>query len=81
MRIEFDKPVREALARAMQAYLKDELDVEVGGMDAVLLLDFVSERLGPHYYNQGLEDARTLLHARMEAFGDALYDLEKPAKL
>jgi uncharacterized protein (DUF2164 family) len=81
VRIELDKPVRDALARGLAGYLKDELDVEIGGMDAVLLLDFISERLGPHYYNQALYDGRALLHAKMEALGEAFLELEKPAKL
>jgi uncharacterized protein (DUF2164 family) len=80
-RIELEKSQRDTLARALASFLKDELEVEVGGMDAVLLLDFVSERLGPHYYNQGLYDAQALLQAKVEALGDALYELEKPAKL
>lgn len=81
MKIELEKPARDALVRALSAYLKDELEVEVGGMEAVLLLDFVTERLGPHYYNQGLYDARALLQVRMEAMGEAFFELEKPAKL
>ena len=80
-RIELEKPAREALTRALARYLKDELDVEVGGMDAMLLLDFISERMGPHYYNQALYDVRTLLQARFETLGEAVYDLERPAKL
>ncbi len=81
MRIELEKPVRDALARAIARYLKEELDVEVGGMDAILLLDFVSETLGPHYYNQALSDAQAHLRARIEGLGEALYELEKTAKL
>jgi len=81
MRIEFDKTARNALARALAVYLKDELEIEIGGMDSMLLLDFISETLGPHYYNQGLHDARALLHAKVETLADALYELEKPAKL
>ena len=48
MKIEFDKPTRDALARALSRHLSDELDVEVGAMDALRLLDFISETLGPH---------------------------------
>ncbi len=81
MKIELEKPARDALASALAGYLKDECDVEIGGMDAVLLLDFISERLGPHYYNQALYDARAHLAAKMEALGEAVYELEKPAKL
>lgn len=81
MRIELDKPARDAMVRALSGWLKDELDVEIGGMDALLLLDFISERLGPHWYNQALHDARTQLAAKVEAIGEAFYELEKPAKL
>ena len=81
MRIELDKPVRDALARALARHLKDELDVEIGGMDAILLLDFISERLGPHYYNQALLDAQAHLRAKIEGLGEAFYELEKTAKL
>ena len=81
MRIELEKPAREALTRALARYLKEELDVDIGGMDAVLLLDFISERMGPHYYNQALYDVRALLQARLETLGEAVYELERPAKL
>jgi uncharacterized protein (DUF2164 family) len=81
VRIELDKPTREALARSLARYLKSELDVELGGMDATLMLDFLSETLGPHYYNQALDDARTLLSSKMEALTDGLCELERSAKL
>jgi uncharacterized protein (DUF2164 family) len=81
VRIELEKSTRDALSQALSSYLRAEFDVEVGRMDALLLLDFISERLGPHYYNQGLHDARAHLHAKLEALGEALYELEKPAKL
>ena len=81
MRIELEKPAREALGGALVRYLKDELDVEIGGVDAILLLDFISETLGSHYYNQALYDARTHLHAKLDGLSEAFYDLEKPAKL
>ena len=81
MKIELEKPARDALARALARHLKDELDVEIGGMDAILLLDFISERLGPHYYNQALLDAQRHLHAKIEGLAEAFYELEKPAKL
>ena len=81
MRIELEKAARDGLPRALADYLKTELDVEIGGMDAILLLDFISERLGPHYYNQALHDAHAHLHAKFEALGEAFYELERPAKL
>lgn len=80
-RIELEKPVREALVRALSRYLKDELDVEIGGMDALLFVDFISEKMGPHFYNLGLADAQAILQAKLEQISEAIYEIERPAKL
>jgi len=80
-KIELPKETREALAKALSRYLKDELDLEVAGFDAVFLLDFILETLGPHFYNQGLLDAQALLSKKLDEIGEAIYLLEKPVKL
>lgn len=73
-----EKDDRLALARALKAYLATELDVEIGGLEAEFLLDFIAERLGPRFYNQGLRDAATALAKRMDMFTEALEELERP---
>ena len=80
-KIELTKETREALARALSRYLKDELDLEVSGFDAVFLTDFIIEHLGPHFYNQGLQDAQAILSKKLDELGEAIYQLEAPAKL
>ncbi len=80
-KIEFSKEMREALAEALSRYLKAELDLEVKGFDAQFLLDFISQTLGPHYYNQGLWDAQAALQTRLDLISQAIDELEKPAKL
>jgi uncharacterized protein (DUF2164 family) len=80
-KIELPKETQDALARALSQYLKDELDVEVTGFDAVFLLDFIIERLGPHFYNQGLADAQALIAKKLDELGESVWQLEKPAKL
>lgn len=77
-RIELSKPAREAAARGLAKYLKDELEVEVTGFDVQFLLDFVAEQVGPYFYNQGLADAQAVVAARMEAVAEAIWALEKP---
>jgi len=80
-KIEFSKEMREALAEALSRYLKDELDLEVTGFDAQFLLDFISQTIGPHYYNQGLWDAQAALQKKLDLISQAIDELEKPAKL
>ena len=77
-KIELPKATADELAQALSRYLKAELEVEVKGFDAVFLVDFITENLGPHYYNQGLADARALLSKKVDELGEAIYQLEKP---
>jgi uncharacterized protein (DUF2164 family) len=64
---------REAATLAIRDYFERERDEQLGELAAGLLLDFIAERLGPHFYNRGIEDAQALI-AR---FGDSLdADLE-----
>ena len=79
-KIELPKPTHEAACRALSTYLKEQFDVEVEGFDAVFLLDFILERIGPHIYNQALYDAQTHLAARMAALSDAVLELERSAR-
>ena len=80
-KIELPKATREALAKTLTGYLKSELDVELGGFEAVFVLDFIVDRLGPHIYNQALYDAQAHVLKKLEALGEAVLDLEKPAKV
>jgi len=79
-KITFDKATRIQLAGALSDYLRTELDLEVKGFDAEFLLDFIGERLGPYYYNQGLQDAQELFRTKFEAVLEAVYEIEQPIK-
>jgi uncharacterized protein (DUF2164 family) len=79
-KIELPKDTAEAAAKTLSKYLKDELDLEVKGFDAVFLVDFITERLGPHFYNQGLYDAQAILAKKSDEIGEAILGAEKPVK-
>lgn len=79
--IELPKETRDILARTLSRYLKDELNLEVEGFDAMFLTDFITEHLGPYFYNQGLADAQALLSKKTDEIVEAIYQLEKPVKL
>ena len=79
-RIELDNPTREMLSRLLRRHLKAELDVEIEPFDGLDLLDFLSETLGPYYYNQGLHDAQTIVQTRVDEIIEAVHQIEKPLK-
>ncbi|MEL0629800.1 DUF2164 family protein [Psychromonas aquatilis] len=43
----------------------------------MVLLDFFSEKVGPYYYNQGLNDARAILDDKLDTITESFYELEK----
>lgn len=67
----------QQLTPALQAYLAQQLQLEVGSFEAQFLLDFVATQIGRHIYNQALEDAQQALSRRMESLQAAIWELEK----
>jgi uncharacterized protein (DUF2164 family) len=78
--IEFSKAEKDTIVEKIQDYLNDELDVEIGQFDAEFLLDFFSKEVGAYYYNQGLQDARAVISAKLIDVDEAIYEIEKPVK-
>jgi len=76
--IEFGKEQKDLIAAQIQRYFEQELDQEIGSFDALFLLDFFSEKIGPYYYNNGLRDAQALFQSSLESVADAIYEIEKP---
>lgn len=77
-KIEFSKAERAALSEAIRRYFAQELDQEIGGLQAELFLDFLTETLGPVFYNRGLLDAEAAMLKKMDDLSDAIRMLEKP---
>ncbi|MGN6159352.1 MAG: DUF2164 domain-containing protein [Devosia sp.] len=75
--IKFEKEERTAIVARIQRYFVDELDSEIGGIPAELLLNFFSEEIGPFYYNQGLADAQAVMARMIDTINDEIYGLEQ----
>ncbi|WP_115720378.1 DUF2164 domain-containing protein [Gallaecimonas mangrovi] len=65
---------RQELGLALQRFLDKELEIELEQFDTEALLDFISQHIGPHFYNKALMDAQTLLTLRLE---DSFMELEQ----
>ncbi len=76
--VAFPKEQREAILKAIQDFARDEIEMEIGGVDAGFLLDFFTEKIGGYYYNQGLYDAQAVLSKRMDDIGETIIGLEQP---
>ncbi|MEH7453254.1 DUF2164 family protein [Gottfriedia acidiceleris] len=50
----------------LQTYFLQERDEELSELSSMLLLDFISQKLGPMFYNKGVEDSQKFMSERVE---------------
>lgn len=79
-KIEFTKAEKEVLANKIQDYFQKNMDQEIGQFDALFLLDFFAEEIGPYFYNRALFDAQVIINEKVESIADALYAIEQPTE-
>ena len=75
--IVFSREEVAAISARLQGYFRDELDVELGGLPAEMLLDFLSCEIGPFFYNRGLYDAQAVVARKAEDISEAIAGLER----
>ncbi len=75
--VEFSKEAKEDILGMIQTYASEELDRELSGLESQLFLDFLSDKIGPYFYNRALNDARLKIQERMDGIADAIYELEQ----
>lgn len=78
LELKIDKQQKAGLAKAIQDYLVNELDVDVSGLQCEMLLDHVAQVIGPAFYNQGLRDAQAVISRRMDDAAADIDVLEQP---
>ena len=75
------KEENEVLVQKIKAYFNKELDQDIGQFECEFFIDFISDEIGPFYYNKGLEDAQVIVHSKMDDIADAFYEMEKPTSV
>ncbi|MCA9733398.1 MAG: DUF2164 domain-containing protein [Deferribacteres bacterium] len=74
------KEDKEAIVEQLKIYFQEELDREIGGLEAEFLLDFFLSEAGGYVYNQALKDAQAVIAKHMDTVTDKIYELEKPTR-
>lgn len=67
------KEQKEEMISVIIDYFAKERDEELGYLVASLILDFITEKLGPEFYNQGVYDS----YKRMNQMVEDLLELQK----
>ncbi len=64
---------KELALKEIKQFFEEYRDEAIGDLAAMLVLDFITEKFGPFYYNIGLADAKTFIQDKIED----MYSLEK----
>lgn len=76
MRIVLSEERRQRLVESLQRFQADEFDQEISDFQAQRLLEFFVHHLGPHVYNQAIQDARGFLQDKLADLEGEFYEPE-----
>ena len=61
----------------LRVYMNDEFDIDIGNLPAKFLLDFIIETVGPHFYNQVVDDMEPWLYERFTGMLEDMHSFRK----
>jgi uncharacterized protein (DUF2164 family) len=64
MEITLAKDVKQRLTASLQRYVSENLETDIGELQASLFLQFCLEEIGPAVYNQAISDAQRYMQER-----------------
>lgn len=65
-RIELSKEQKRQAIQHIREYFATERDEEMGDLAAEILLDFMTQKIGPIYYNQAISDVQKYMNEKIE---------------
>ena len=66
MSVQISKEETAQIISSLRKYFSEELENEIGDLQARLLLDYFLKEIGPFAYNQGVRDSEAYLRDRVE---------------
>ena len=61
----------------LRVYMNEEFDIDIGNLPAKFLLDFLIETVGPHLYNQVVDDMEPWLYERFTGMLEDMHSFKK----
>ncbi len=74
MKLNLSAQQKENAVRSIQRFFDQDMEIEIGGLQAVLILEFLEKEIAPFAYNQGVDDAKHFLMVRAEDLSATCYE-------
>ncbi|MGM7722560.1 DUF2164 domain-containing protein [Metabacillus sp. Hm71] len=75
---QLSKDAKEMIKEEIKSFFYNERDEEIGEIASDSFLDFCMEKLGPYFYNEGVQDAIKIINERNMNAEEDLYSLKRP---
>jgi uncharacterized protein (DUF2164 family) len=76
MAIALTPDTRTRILASIKRYVAENLDQEIGDLQAGLLLDYVLKEIGPSVYNSAIHDAQRYFHERVSDLEGVCFEKE-----
>ena len=73
MEIELKKEVEQALIASIRRYVSENMENEIGDLQASLFLKYCLEEIGPCVYNSAIGDAQRYLQEKVSELENVCY--------
>ena len=67
----FNEIQKNEIIKLIMGYMEEELDIDMGNMQSMLMLDFIMKEIGPYIYKAGIDEAAKFIGEKL----DDLYEL------
>lgn len=64
--LKLSKEATKKAVEDLQEYLVKNVDLAVGSLPTEIFLEYISEKVGLHYYNQGIADTMQMMTEKTE---------------
>jgi len=75
MAIEFSAEAKARIYKALELYLRENLDCDIGLLQTERLFEFLIHLIGPTAYNQAITDAQAWMHGKLLDLEGDLHEL------
>jgi uncharacterized protein (DUF2164 family) len=65
-KIELTKEQRKSASKLIKEYIAEHFETEIGGLQADIFLDYITEHIGGLYYNHAVADVMKEMHDRVD---------------
>ncbi|WP_226669456.1 DUF2164 domain-containing protein [Metabacillus litoralis] len=77
MFIKIGKEDKDVIIEEIKYFFSEERNEQIGDIASEAFLEFCIEKLGPYFYNAGVQDSIKLIHNRNTQTDDDLHSLKR----